>query len=251
VQIEYAGISHVGHRDENQDRVQIVVSDGAALVIVLDGMGGHSHGAAAAQAALDSLVESFQSLAHPLLDPLGFLHLALGRAHAAVVELGQALPLDHRPRATCAIALLQDDSLYAAHLGDSRIYHLRDAVLLYRTRDQSHVEHLLSEGLISEAEVYAHPLRNFVESCLGGDPILPQMRIQAPRRVGPGDLLLLCTDGVWSSLTDDELCAVWRDAPDLEHTLSGLCNLAVLRAAPHSDNTSAAVVRVGAPGKVS
>ncbi len=245
MQIEYAGVSHVGHRDENQDRVQVIASDGAALMVVLDGMGGHSRGAAAAQAALISLVASFQALAHPVLDPLGFLHRALGRAHDVVVELGQALPVDQRPRATCAIALIQCGYVYAAHLGDSRIYHLRDGLLLHRTRDQSHVEHLLQEGLISESEVYGHPLRNFVESCLGGEAVLPEMLIHDSRRLQPSDLLLLCTDGVWSSLTDDELCAVWRDAPDLENTLRELCNLAVLRAAPHSDNTSAVVARIG------
>ena len=66
-----------------------------------------------------------------------------------------------------------------AHVGDSRLYHVRGAALLARSRDHSHVELLLREGLINAEQAHHHPMRNFVECCLGGDPILPEMSLDA------------------------------------------------------------------------
>ena len=77
--------------------------------------------------------------------------------------------------------------------------------MLERTRDHSHVEVLLREGLITEAEVHGHPMRNYVECCLGGDAALPEMSISTRRRLKSGDVLLLCTDGLWANLEDQDL----------------------------------------------
>ena len=95
---------------------------------------------------------------------------------------------------------MQDSAAYWAHVGDSRIYQLRQAQVLERTRDHSHVEVLLREGLITEAEVHGHPMRNYVECCLGGDAALPEMTISSRRKLKSGDVLLLCTDGLWANL---------------------------------------------------
>jgi serine/threonine protein phosphatase PrpC len=120
-------------------------------------MGGHADGALAAETAQKLLVEAFWHTPQPLFDPLGFLHLTLGRVHEAVVKLGAALPLEQRPRATCAVCLVQGDSAYWAHVGDSRVYHVRAGQVAERTRDHSHVEFLIREGLITEEQAQAHP----------------------------------------------------------------------------------------------
>ena len=169
MQIETADVSLIGHREENQDRVAVAAADQAVLLVVIDGMGGHAEGARAAETALSTLLEAFWQTPHPIFDPLGFLHLSLGRAHEEVVKLGAGLSAEARPRATCAVCLVQDSAAYWAHIGDSRVYQLRQAQVLERTRDHSHVEVLLREGLITEAEVHGHPMRNYVECCLGGD----------------------------------------------------------------------------------
>ena len=161
---------------------------------------GTREGARAAEIAQKVVVDAFWSTPHPVFDPLGFLHLTLGRAHEEVVRLGAHLPLEHRPRATCAVCLVQQGSAWWAHVGDSRIYHLRDGAILHRTRDHSHVELLLREGLITAEQAQNHPMRNFVECCLGGDPILPDMTVGTRRTVQAGDVLLVCTDGLWGSL---------------------------------------------------
>jgi len=243
LQIEYADLSLVGHREDNQDRVAVAAGEHAALVVAVDGMGGHSDGAKAAEAALASLVASFWQQPHPLFDPIGFLHLALGRAHEDVVALGRNLPLEQRPRATCAVCVVQEDSAYWAHVGDSRVYQIRNGEVLARTRDHSHVEVLLSEGLITEADVHGHPMRNFVECCLGGDPQLPEMSVGRRVKLKGGDLLLACTDGFWASLPDGDISQLWRGPAKLREVLQELGHRAVQSSAPHSDNASAACLR--------
>jgi len=243
LQIEYAELSLIGDREENQDRVGVVAREAAALLIAVDGMGGHADGARAAAEALEAVSAAFRRVSQPLLDPQGFLHMAMGRAHDALVALGMQLPLDARPRATCALALVQDGRSYWAHVGDSRIYHLRAGRILARTRDHSHVELLLQEGLISEDELAVHPMRNYVECCLGGGRSLPGMTISRQNDLRDGDLLLACTDGFWAGLDDDSLSEGLEDhGLALAERLRQLGEQAVRMNNPHSDNSSAAVL---------
>jgi serine/threonine protein phosphatase PrpC len=175
--IEYAELSLIGDREENQDRVAVIADPNAILMIVIDGMGGHADGARAAETARQTIADAFSKIAKPVFDPQGFLHLSIGRAHANLVNLGANLSVETRPRATCAICLVQDASAFWAHVGDSRIYLLREQKVSERSRDHSHVELLLQEGLITEDELTDHPMRNFVECCLGGDISLPGMTV--------------------------------------------------------------------------
>ncbi len=242
--IECAEVSLTGDREDNQDRAAVAAADGAALLVVMDGMGGHAYGARAAEVASKVILDLFRAETKPLFDPLGFLHIAIGRAHAAVVAIGARLAVDVRPRATCAVCLVQRQEAWWAHVGDSRVYHLRGGAVVSRTRDHSHVEQLLRDGSIREEEVQGHPMRNFVECCLGGESMLPEMAISRRQPLQDGDVLMACTDGVWSNLKDAEIAQLlkphaqangsWRPA------LEKLVERAVAASAPHSDNASAA-----------
>ena len=217
----------------------------AALLAVVDGMGGHSDGSRAAETALKSLLDSFWAASQPLFDPLGFLHMALSKAHDDVVRMGAALSVDSRPRATTAICLIQEGAAFWAHVGDSRVYHLRQGAVVERTRDHSHVELLLRDGKITEDEMQGHPMRNFVECCLGGDPAVPEMTSSGRRRLKSGDILLLCTDGVWANLHDNDIAAFYptADSQDVRAALEGLGRRATQASSPYSDNSTAAVLR--------
>jgi PPM family protein phosphatase len=244
LRVEYADISLLGAREENQDRVVAAVAEHAVLLVVVDGMGGHADGARAAEVTQKTLLEAFWHTPQPLFDPLGFLHMALGRAHEEVVRIGMSLPLEQRPRATCALCLIQQHAAWWAHIGDSRVYHLRKGAVVMRTRDHSHVELLLREGLITADQALNHPMRNFVECCIGGDPILPDMTLSGRRELEPDDVLFVCTDGMWASLKDDEIAnrfTIGNHA--IRDTLSSLSQLAVARAGGGSDNTSGAALR--------
>jgi PPM family protein phosphatase len=243
LRVEYADITLLGAREENQDRVAVAVAEHAALMVVVDGMGGHADGARAAQLTQQVLVEAFWNTPQPLFDPLGFLHVTLGRAHEELVKLGAALALEQRPRATCAVCLVQQHASWWAHVGDSRLYHMRHGALITRSRDHSHVELLLREGLISAEQAHNHPMRNFVECCLGGDPILPDMSLSRRRPLESGDVLLACTDGLWGSLKDTEIAAEFGPGAELRTKLLALGERAVKRAGAGSDNTTAAALR--------
>ena len=244
MRVDFAKLTLPGNRTENQDRVDVVAATDALLMIVVDGMGGHAHGARAAEVTVATLKECFGETALPVFDPQGFLTLALARAHDRVVKLGDGVALDHKPRATCAVCLVQDGGSYWAHVGDSRVYQLRRGAIQARTRDHSHVELLLREGLIAEHEMKGHPMRNFVECCLGGDAPLPDMSVTSRRKLEPGDVLVACTDGLWSGLEDGDFAELVREerAP-LERDLRALAERAVVKNSPYSDNTSVAAVR--------
>ncbi len=241
MEIEFAEVSLTGDRDDNQDRVAVAAGDGATLLVVMDGMGGHAWGARAAETGCKVLLEQFRSQPKPVFDPLGFLHLALGRAHAAVVALGTKLAVDLRPRATCAVCLVQRSEAWWAHVGDSRVYHLRNGDVVSRTRDHSHVEQLLRDGSISEDQLQSHPMRNYVECCIGGEAALPEMTLARRQPLVSGDVLMVCSDGVWANLKDPEIAAFWNPGNgSCAASLEALAERAVAASAPHSDNASAA-----------
>ena len=244
LQVEYADISLLGSREENQDKVSVAADEHSALLLVVDGMGGHAQGARAAEITQRVMLEAFWHTPHPLFDPLGFLHLALGRAHEEVVRIGTHLPLEQRPRATCAVCVVQRQTAWWAHVGDSRVYHVRGGTVLQRTRDHSHVELLLREGLITAEQMHNHPMRNYVECCIGGDPVLPDMSLSVRRPLDIGDVLFVCTDGMWGALKDEEIASTLYETDELRVALAALGKRAVTRGGLASDNTSAAALRV-------
>jgi len=244
MQVEYAKVSALGDRQDNQDRGAVVVAKDAAMLLVFDGMGGHSDGARAAETALKVVQDLFTAAKLPVLDPQGFLYAALARAHDEVVALGKDVAVDFRPRATCAICLVQEAGSFWAHIGDSRIYQVRNGRVLSRSRDHSHVEVLIQEGAISEEEAQDHPMRNFVECCLGGDAPVPDMTITPKQPLAAGDVLLACSDGLWSGLGDDDMAEIGTPGDDnLAENLKNLSLKALNANSPYSDNTTGTALR--------
>jgi serine/threonine protein phosphatase PrpC len=242
--VEYAKVSALGDRQDNQDRAAVVVSEDAAMMLVFDGMGGHSDGAVAAETGLNVVQDIFMASTLPIFDPQGFLYMALARAHDEVVGLGSEVAVDFRPRATCAVCLIQEGGAYWAHIGDSRIYQVRDGDVLNRSRDHSHVEVLIQEGAITEEEAQDHPMRNFVECCIGGDAPVPDMSITNKQALQPGDVLLACTDGLWSGLSDKDVAEIATPGDDnLAANLKALSIKALNVNSPYSDNTTGTALR--------
>ncbi len=244
MQIEYAKVSAVGDRQDNQDRAAVVVAEDAAMLVVFDGMGGHSDGARAAEIGIKVVQDMFNAARLPVFDPQGFLYTTLARTHDAVVAIGAGLAVDFRPRATCAICLIQENGSWWGHVGDSRIYQLRGGQVVGRSRDHSHVEVLIREGAITEEEAFDHPMRNFVECCIGGDIPVPDMSITGRKPLQPGDVLLVCTDGLWSGISDKHIAQiVTRSGESMAENLRIISTQAMTANAPHSDNTSASILR--------
>ena len=244
MQMEYAKVSALGDRQDNQDRAAVVVAEDAALMLVFDGMGGHSDGAMAAEVGLKVVQDMFTDSTMPIFDPQGFLYSAMARAHDEVVLLGTDMALDFRPRATCAICLIQEGGSFWGHIGDSRIYQMRNGHLVSRSRDHSHVEILIQEGAITEEEALGHPMRNFVECCIGGDAPVPDMSITQKKPLLEGDVLLACSDGLWSGISDDEMSEMaTRQGLSVAENLKALSMVALTANAPYSDNTTGTALR--------
>jgi serine/threonine protein phosphatase PrpC len=231
--------SRIGGRASNQDRLLYRYSHDTLLMIVADGMGGHAHGEIAAQIATVRIAKFFEQNTMPRInDPAQFLADALLDAHDAVKTLTSRQP--RPPHTTCVVCVVQDSHAWWAHVGDSRFYLLRDGNLLARTRDHSYVEGLLQRGLISREEAMHHPQRNLVLSCLGARE-LPHIEC-ADRSLQAGDVLLLCTDGVWEPLGDQALIGAF-DNDDITTAAPRALDLAERNAGDNGDNLTLIAMR--------
>ena len=211
-------------------------------MVIADGMGGHHHGEIAAQIAVQSLADSFQREAKPTLaDPFRFLQKAMNNAHHAILDYSSRHKMKDSPRTTCVACLVQDNVAYWAHAGDSRLFLMRNGRVIAQTRDHSRVRLLLEEGMISESQAAIHPDRNKIYSCLGS-PTAPEIEFSRKTPLEHGDIVLLCTDGLWG-VTSGELMAVALKGANLIQAIPMLLSQAETKGGAHGDNLSAVAVR--------
>lgn len=222
--------SRSGPRPYNQDRVAYSYSKEALFIAVADGMGGHRHGELAAQLAIQVMTEAFQKEAKPLIaEPDRFLLDHINRVHEAIEGLTHDNHLEDSPRTTVVVALVQNNMLYCAHVGDSRLYHFRKGQKIFCTEDHSVVQSLLQKGLIQKEALLTHPERHKIYSCLGGD-VLPIIALSKPMPMQAGDILLLCSDGLWTVLNDQDIAkilhagSVTESVPKLLEIAESLCD---------------------------
>jgi len=237
-----ASTNRLGNRNNNQDRCLTLLQPERALLVVADGMGGHARGDLAAQTTVESLSRSFLSCPGPIRDPEAFLLQALNHAHLAVVDAGHAQQPPVVPRTTCVVCLLQGAQAWWAHLGDSRLYLVRAGSVFTRTRDHTPVEELVQQGTIDEDAIRTHPMRNTVSRCLGGSPALPKITL-GQACLEAGDTLLLCSDGLWSAVSEDRLCDLPEDGSRLEQRVNQLADEADVATYPQSDNITLVALR--------
>ncbi|MBF0256119.1 MAG: serine/threonine-protein phosphatase [Gammaproteobacteria bacterium] len=242
---ETSQISLLGDRRNNQDRCAVFVSAGVVLLVVADGMGGHPKGEEAAQIVIDCCHDSFMRVKKPIAEPERFLDYLAHQAHDQILAYGEAEDPPVDPRTTLVLCLVQEGRAWWGHVGDSRLYHFRQGDLLQRTLDHSYVERLRQDGLIEANEMERHPFKNYVTRCLGGLGATPEPTLGPSAVVlEPGDVLLLCSDGLWGPLGDERLALAF-DAEEmhLDSLLRNTANMAQYEASPGSDNISAVVLR--------
>ncbi|MDD2914002.1 MAG: protein phosphatase 2C domain-containing protein [Gallionella sp.] len=238
--------SHIGNRKYNQDRAAYAYSSEAVLLLLADGMGGHLHGELAAESTIGFFAEAFERDAQlRIADPEKFLAETMRHAH----EFIMAIPHDKTlgkgmPGTTCVAALIQDGTIYSGHVGDSRLYVLRDGAVLARTRDHSMVQQWLDWGMITAEEARVHPQRNRITNCLGGLDTLFYMEPGKPVALQSGDVLLLASDGLWGPFLDEELIKAFAAKP-VSGALDSLIALALEREDGKSDNVTGVAMRWG------
>lgn len=234
--------SRQGKRANNEDRLAYCYSRDTLLMVVADGMGGHFYGEIAAQIAVQTLAEAFQREAKPnIADPFLFLQKSIANAHSAILDFTETHKLKDSPRTTCVACIVQDNIAYWAHAGDSRLYLIRGGRVLTHTRDHSRIQLLLDQGIINAAQAAVHPERNKVYSCLGGHQT-PEIEFSRKTPLETGDVIALCTDGVWTAFPDDMLAAALKN-DNLMQSVPMLLGQAEIRNGSNADNLSIVAVR--------
>ncbi|CAG2143667.1 PP2C family protein-serine/threonine phosphatase [Cupriavidus plantarum] len=230
--------SRKGGRRINQDRMGYCFTRDALLMVLADGLGGHALGEVAAQQALQTLARQFQAQARPAIrNPADFLQDTIMLAHREIHRYAEANRLADIPRTTVVCCLIQQGQIHWAHAGDSRLYLVRKGALLTRTRDHSKIENLLQQERVLPMDVANHPERNKLYNCLGS-PNLPLIDIGGPVRLEPGDVAMLCSDGLWGSL-EERLIVDKVTNLSVVHAIPDLIEQALLNAGEGADNTTA------------
>lgn len=194
--------SRQGPRPYNQDRLAYSYNRHGILMVLADGMGGHQHGEVAAEIAVKGLIEAFQREASPMItQPAQFLREQIAQAHDVIENVRLRKRLMESPRTTIVVALIQHNTLFCGHVGDSRLYLYRNGLIEYQTQDHSVVQSLLRDGKIQADEIAQHPHRNKIYNCVGGERP-PQVELASPMPLREGDVILLCSDGVWNTVAE-------------------------------------------------
>lgn len=229
--------SRLGRRKNNEDRIAYCYSSDALLMVVADGMGGHLHGEVAAQIAVQFITHAFQREARPQLkDPALFLSRALANAHNAILDYAFDKHLPEAPRTTVVACVVQEGFAHWAHAGDSRLYLLRKERIVHQTRDHSRVQLMMEQGLLDAEGAARHPSRNRIYSCLGGNHP-PQVEFSKRVELREGDVLALCSDGVWGPLGNEALCTALAGTNVMD-TVPKLMDRAETLAGASCDNLS-------------
>jgi serine/threonine protein phosphatase PrpC len=229
-------VSRKGGREKNEDRMGYCYTRSSGLFALADGMGGHPEGEVASQLALQTLAALYQRDAKPgLKDPLRFLHDAILAGHHQLLRYATDKALLDTPRTTIVACVLQGNAAYWAHCGDSRLYLVRGDKLIARTRDHSYTE--LQDTMSQVVPIAQRFNRNVLFTCLGS-PGKPVVDTAGPLLMQPGDKVLLCSDGLWGSVTD----AVITEQLALRPISDAVPEQALRNAGAKSDNVTVLAV---------
>ena len=243
--IELTNLTDAGcEREENEDYFCYFEPESdekftkkGRLAVVADGMGGHEGGQVASRLAVDVVRDVyFESPA----EPESALVEALQAAHEAIRQCAADHPSLRGMGTTCTALALRDGRLYFAHVGDSRLYRINRLAITRLTQDQSYVNRLLKEGILRPEEAEKHPDRHILVTALGSDSAVQVEIPETPLEFAPEDSLLLCTDGLHSVVSEEEILAVaTRCKP--EEACRELLQLAMARGGP--DNITVQILR--------
>ena len=245
--IEMASLSDVGRqRANNEDSFLYWEPDSddefrrkGSLAIVADGMGGYEGGQEASRLAVET-VRSVYDRAFQR-DPQQALISAFEAAHAGIQRYASEHTQFQGMGTTCTAVSILGRQLCFAHVGDSRLYLVRGAAITRLTRDHSYVGRLVESGIVRSEDAESHPQRHILTAALGsGREVVPDAP-ERPLALESGDALVLCTDGLWSLVGEQELASTVRSATPAESCLA-LVQMALERGGP--DNVTVLILRI-------
>ncbi len=235
----WCGLTDTGLlRDPNEDYFSCKALEESTLFVVADGMGGHDAGEVASRLAVETACKEVQEGAKGNYDPQKLLEQAVQRANAEVIREG--LSKGSNMGTTLTMALMTEERAYIASVGDSRTYWIENGSIRQITEDHSLVAKLVSAGKLTKEESRNHPRANLLYRTIGSDENVKvdTFKVDLKR----GDSLLLCSDGLWGEMTDEEIHRVCAGEKDLITTCSRLIQAAKDNGG--KDNITAVVVKV-------
>jgi PPM family protein phosphatase len=209
------------------------------LAVVADGMGGYEGGQEASRLAVETLMAVYRNSDDS--DPQQALVEALQAAHEQIRQYSFAHPELRGMGTTCTAAAIVQNGLYFVHVGDTRLYLIREGQITRVTRDHSYVGRLVESGMISPEEAETHPQRNILTAALGTNPELIMDLPAQPAPLRPKDVLLICSDGLWGLVRDPEILDT-VDNKNVERAGRELIELARERGGP--DNITVEILRL-------
>lgn len=244
--VEHAEVSDIGmRRATNQDAYVVSLAGSAAhweerghLFCVADGMGAHAAGELASKLAVDNVPHNYDK--HTQLPPPDAILEAIRDTNATIYARGQGSVEFHGMGTTCTVLLLLPFGAVIAHVGDSRTYRLRGTTLEQLTFDHSLVWEMAEAGSVSERDIPQYVPKNVITRSLGPHEHV-SVDLEGPFPVKPGDVFLLCSDGLTGPVSDQEIGTILSCLPPTEASQT-LVDLANLRGGP--DNITAMVVQV-------
>jgi len=249
--IEMASLSDVGcQRQNNEDatsywepKTDDEFQRKGRLAVVADGMGGYEGGQEASRLAVETIEDVYgQEAAN---GPRDALLKGFRVAHERIREYADAHPEFQGMGTTCTALALNDQSLYFAHVGDSRLYLVRDGNILRLTRDHSYVGRLVESGVLRSDEAEHHPQRHILTAALGAGTHVAADSPTNQLALENGDILILCTDGLWSLVQEPEMLSIVTSR-DASSACAELVKLARKRSGP--DNITVQILRVAPNG---
>ncbi|HEY7567900.1 MAG TPA: Stp1/IreP family PP2C-type Ser/Thr phosphatase, partial [Gemmatimonadaceae bacterium] len=244
LRVEIGTLSDVGCvREVNEDSIRVIqppdpneLAMRGILVVVADGMGGHNAGEIASRLAVEVVVQRY---ADETKEPGKALARAIEQANRVIIDAASRDARYTGMGTTCTALLLRGGLAYCAHVGDSRLYLVRGNDIFLMTEDHSAVMDLVRQGTITADEARHHPDKNVIVRALGGRADVEVAMWEKPLSVRPGDTFLMCSDGLYDLVEDNELYDALRGAlPQL--ACERLVELARQRGGP--DNITVGII---------
>jgi PPM family protein phosphatase len=245
--VEIAALTDVGRQRANNEDAYLYWEPESdeefrrkgRLSIVADGMGGYEGGQEASRVAVETVRHVYDRGFTD--DPQQALVAGLLAAHDNIQRYAVEHPEFQGMGTTCTALAIVDRKLYFAHVGDSRLYLVRPDAITRLTRDHSYVGRLVESGIVRSEDAPSHPQRHILTAALGsGKEILPDTS-EHPVEMQPGDKIVLCTDGLWSVVTELELAEVVRCSSPAQACRT-LVDMALERGGP--DNVTVVVLHI-------
>ena len=217
--MQFYSISDRGKQRFNNEDCCVAKSIGRYTVLILaDGMGGHSGGEIASSKAIETVLAAFEEkLTRPLIPAQIFslLSSALKSANDSIYELSLSDPALHGMGTTIDICIISDNNAYIAHIGDSRVYHItHDGKINLVTKDHSLMQYMIEKGELTEEQAQHHPQKNVITRALGTSQGVQEDI--ATLKLSEGDRLLLCSDGLTNMLEEKVISDVVLQNPQPE-----------------------------------